>query len=55
MRYWKEKARYEKEHSCEICKKIVRGDLYPIQRTIFGKVKNDICEDCRNKYLFPEQ
>lgn len=32
--------------TCKKCKKITSGDLYPFQKTIFGRVKNYVCKEC---------
>ena len=41
---------WEKRNTCKICKKVVRGDLYPHERGIFGGVKNYICKYCKDEY-----
>ncbi len=43
------KKEWERTNTCKWCKKIFRGDGYPYQRTILGKVKNYVCEDCAKK------
>jgi len=37
---------WERTNTCKKCGKIFRGEGYPFQKTIFGKVKNYVCEDC---------
>ena len=32
--------------TCKKCEKITKGDLYPYQRTMFGRVKNYVCKEC---------
>jgi len=44
-----EQAEWERINTCKVCKKIVRGDLYPYKKGIFGGVKNYTCKDCAKK------